>query len=80
MVRSGRSARLHARETDVIAGGAHLALAARADHVMGPILVGAKKRAAAMNTLFLSRFGGINRCVGALGIARHTTGKPESER
>ena len=42
-----------ASKADVIAGGADLALASRADHVARAILIGAQERAAAMHALLL---------------------------
>ena len=62
--------RFHAAEAEVIARGAHLALAARADHVARAVLVGAEERAAAVHALLLGRLGGIERSVRALRIAR----------
>src|SRR5216684_2961318 len=45
---AGRSNVLHAPESDMVAGGADLAFAARSDHVARAILVRAEKRAPAM--------------------------------
>jgi hypothetical protein len=47
-----------------------LAFATRAHHVAGAILVGAKKRTAFVNALFLCRFGGIEWRFRALRVSR----------
>ena len=55
--------RAYRAKAEVIARGADLAFAARADHVAGAILVGAEKRAAAMHALFLRRLGRVDRAM-----------------
>ena len=52
---------LDAAKTEVITGGTDFAFAARPDHVAGAILVGAEKRAAAVDALFLGWLSGIVR-------------------
>src|SRR5262245_29225474 len=66
--------RLHAAKSKVIASGAELAFAARSDHVTSAILVGAQKRTAAMDALFLGRLSGIERRVRPLRIACDAAG------
>ena len=51
--------RHHTAKTEMVGSRADLALAARPDHVARAVLVGAEKRAAAMNFLLLGRLRGI---------------------
>ena len=64
-----RRRRHNAAEAEMVAGGVLFAFAAGSDHIARAVLVGAKKRAAAMHALFLVGLGGIEGCVGTLGIA-----------
>jgi hypothetical protein len=65
-----RSWRQHAAESEVVCPRVDLALAARANHVTGAILIGAKKRTAFVNALFLYRLGGIKGQFLALRVCR----------
>src|SRR5256885_4075342 len=49
----------HATKTEMVSAGVNFAFAARADDVARAVLVVAKKRAPAMDALFLVRFGWI---------------------
>jgi len=61
---------LRATESEVVGPRIDLALATRAHHVAGAILVGAKKRTTFLNALFLCRLGGIEWHFGALRVSR----------
>src|SRR5579862_3294743 len=63
--------RFHTPESQVIAAGGDLALAARADHVARAILVCAEKGTSTMDPFFLRWLGGVVRRFRALGVARH---------
>src|SRR5688572_7733105 len=60
-----------AAKPQVVGARAHVALAARADHIARAILVRAEKRPAAMHTLRHAGLTGIERLSGARGIARN---------
>ena len=64
----------HAAESDVVGPRIDLAFAARADHVAGAILIGAKKGTAFLNALFLCRLGWIEWRFRALWVSRDVAG------
>ena len=50
---------MHATKTEMVSAGVNFAFAARAHYVTRTVLIVAKKRAAAVDALFLVRFGWI---------------------
>ena len=72
---SGQS--LDAPEAEVIGAGAELTLATRADDVARAVLIGAKKRTAAMDALLLAWLGRVVRRIRTGRVVRHGTANRE---